>query len=100
MRKLPFNNGSSQYEASDKFLAREGLGRAQTEEIVRFLKTNALEYKTRDYDGTQAQEEEKKAMEASKPTCKLIPFTTMLYFETVKIDGPQKKILEFNTALT
>lgn len=28
MRKLPFNNGASQYEASDKFLAREGLGRA------------------------------------------------------------------------
>lgn len=38
MRHLPFNNGASQYEASDKFLAREGLGRAQTEEIVAFLK--------------------------------------------------------------
>ena len=30
----------------------------------------------------------------------MIPFKQMLYYEAVKIDGPQKKILEFNTALT
>ena len=38
MRKIPFNNGHSPYEASDKFLAREGLGRSYTEQIVAFLK--------------------------------------------------------------
>jgi len=38
MRQIPFNNGSSPYEASDKFLAREGLGRSYTEAIVAHLK--------------------------------------------------------------
>ena len=42
MRHLPFNNGASLADASDRFTAREGLGRSYTEEIVRFLKQNSL----------------------------------------------------------
>ncbi len=35
-------------EASDKFLARENLGRGYTEQITKFLKTNSLDYYTTD----------------------------------------------------
>lgn len=31
MRRLPFNNGANAYEAADKFMAREGLSRANVE---------------------------------------------------------------------
>jgi phospholipase A-2-activating protein len=31
MRKLPFNNGANPYQAADKFMSREGLGRANVE---------------------------------------------------------------------
>ena len=48
MRQLPFNNGASPYEAADKFLARERLGRAEVEQIVAFLKQNAQSFPTRD----------------------------------------------------
>jgi phospholipase A-2-activating protein len=51
-RKLPFNNGSNVAEASDKFLARENIGRDNCEAIMQFLRTNALNYKTRDYDNS------------------------------------------------
>jgi hypothetical protein len=34
MRKLPFNNGSSMLEASDKFCVRENLSRVNAEQIV------------------------------------------------------------------
>lgn len=37
MRKLPFNNGASRAEASEKFCARESLGRANVEQINGFL---------------------------------------------------------------
>ena len=47
-RKLPCNNGASYSEVSDKFCAREGLGRAYTEQIVAFLRQNTLPYKTRE----------------------------------------------------
>jgi phospholipase A-2-activating protein len=51
-RKLPFNNGANIIEASDKFLAREQIGRDNSEAIHQFLRTNALNYKTRDYDNS------------------------------------------------
>ena len=38
-------------------------------------------------------------MDAGRPTCSIIPFTNILYFDAIKIEGPQKKILEFNAAL-
>lgn len=97
MRKLPFNNGSSMIEASDKFCAREGLSRVNVEQIVQFLRTNAKSFKTRDYDGTEALKSE----QASKygPKASIIPFTQTVYFDQVKIEPPQKKILEFNNEL-
>lgn len=39
-KKLPFNEGDNVLEAADKFLAREGLGRAYVEQISNFIKNN------------------------------------------------------------
>lgn len=39
-KKLPFNEGGNVLEAADKFLAREGLGRAYVEQISNFIKNN------------------------------------------------------------
>jgi PFU (PLAA family ubiquitin binding) len=39
-RKLPFNEGENVLEAAEKFLAREGLGRAYVEQICIFIKNN------------------------------------------------------------
>jgi len=97
MRQLPFNNGSPFIDSADRFCARENLSRSFTEQIVNFLKQNGLSYKTRDYDGSEAAAEAKKANQG--PTCKVIPFTKFLYYEGGKMDAPQKKILEFNTEL-
>lgn len=47
-RKLPVNNGANYSEVSDKFCAREGLGRSYTEQIVNFLRQNTLPYATRE----------------------------------------------------
>jgi len=38
-------------------------------------------------------------MDEGRPTCSIIPFTNFLYFDACKIEGPQKKILEFSAAL-
>jgi PFU (PLAA family ubiquitin binding) len=37
-RKLPFNEGENVLEAAEKFLAREGLGRAYVEQICTFIR--------------------------------------------------------------
>ena len=49
-RKLPCNNGGNYSEVSDKFCAREGLGRSYTEQIVQFLRQNTLPYATREVE--------------------------------------------------
>jgi len=48
MRKLPYNNGSNPYESADKFVSREGLSKSMVEQIIGFLKKNALDYKTKE----------------------------------------------------
>lgn len=48
MRKLPFNNGGNPHEAADKFVIREGLSKMMVEQIVAFLKKNALNFKTKE----------------------------------------------------
>jgi phospholipase A-2-activating protein len=48
MRKLPFNNGGNAHDSADRFVSREGLSKAMNQQIVDFLKTNALGYVTKD----------------------------------------------------
>jgi len=97
MRKLPFDNGASFLEASDKFCSRENLSRVNVEQIVTFLRTHAKAFKTRDFDGSDAKKVEQSSKYGPKASC--IPFDKMIYFDQVKVEQPQKKILEFNTEL-
>ena len=100
-RKLPCNNGASYYEVSDKFCAREGLGRAYTEQIVAFLRQNTLPYKTREEvpppSDNQLMDNFLGAL--PKPTCSKIPSRAKVMYEQIKLDGLKRKILEFNEEL-
>lgn len=96
MRKLPFNNGASFLEAADKFCARENISRTQNEQIIQFLRTHALAYKTRDFDGTE--ELKKVAASAAKERPSVIPHRQHLFFEAININGPKKKVLECTDA--
>ena len=89
MRKLPFNNGANAIQAAEKFCVRENLGRANIEQIRQHITTHSLSYPTRDVGG------------ASKPVQEEVDNTmrTLLNYDAVKIDGPKKKILEFNNEL-
>ena len=92
MRKLPFNNGTSVDEAAMKFATREGFGRGNIEQITNFLRTNALSYPTRDLSKPSSGPEKKLEL-------KSIPMRTSLFYEAVKMTGPEKKIREFNEEL-
>jgi len=100
-RKLPCNNGANYTDTSDKFCARENLGRAYTEQIVQFLRANTLPYATRDIEKPADDNTVMNSFMSGVPkaTCKRIPTTTTIYFDQVKIDGLKKKILEFNAEL-
>lgn len=97
LRPLPFNNGGNYLEASDKFCARERLNRGNIEQITKFLKTNALAFKTRDFDGQDALKAKQALIAKQRPKC--IPQMTHLFFEGGNVAGAQKKILEFNAEL-
>lgn len=93
MRKLPFNNGANCLEAADKFCAREMMSKSNVEQIVQFLRTNALSYKTRDFDGSEALKKVAESAKKERPAA--VPHRTHLFFEACNVAGPKKKILEF-----
>lgn len=89
MRKLPFNNGGNAITAAEKFCARESLGRANIEQIRTFISTHAQPFVTR------KPEPSKSLVQPNEPdNC----MRFHLLYEACKIDGPFKKILEFNEA--
>jgi len=57
------------------------------------LRTNALAYKTRDFDGTEALKKVAESSKKEKPSS--VPVRQHLYFESINVSGPKKKILEF-----
>jgi len=93
MRKLPFNNGANCLEAADKFCAREMMGKANIEQIIQFLRQNALSYKTRDFDGTDALKKVAESSKKQRPA--IVPHRQHLFFEAINVSGPKKKIQEF-----
>ena len=103
-RKLPCNNGTNYLEVADKFCSREGLGRSFVEQIVTFLRQNTLPYATRNVDEVASGAPDDKDLMnnffgAQKKSCSKIPSTQLVFFDAVKVDGPKKKILEFNAEL-
>jgi len=51
MRKLPFNNGANAIEAAEKFCVREGVGRANVDQIRSFVSQHSQSFATRDLSG-------------------------------------------------
>lgn len=91
IRKLPYNNGASADEAANKFCVRENFGKANIGQIIKHIKDNSVPYATRDISKGSATEAAKPA-----PKLKNIPMQTSLYFDSVNIVGPEKKIREIN----
>jgi hypothetical protein len=89
MRKLPFNNGENAITAAEKFCVRDQLGRANIDQIRTFITTNSNQFQTRDLSkgngSTQVKDNEVDNT-----------MRTMLFYDACKIEGPKKKILEFN----
>ena len=99
MRKLPCNNGANYLEFADKFCARENLSRTYTEQIVQFLRANTLPYATRDTSATAGAGAAASQPAANQPKSTKIPMTQQILYDQIKLDGPKKKILEFNESL-
>jgi len=78
MRKLPYNNGSNPHESADKFVIREGLSKGMVEQIIAFLKKNALNFKTKeDHERKKPGQESGSGMEIEKKQLKsIIPLKT------------------------
>lgn len=89
MRKLPFNNGGNALDAAEKFCIRESIGRANVEQIRSHIGKHSLPYATREVPGAAGSNVEEEKDNTMR---------TVLLYDTVKIDGPKKKILEFNSA--
>lgn len=57
------------------------------------MRANALSYKTRDFDGTEALKKVAESSKKERPST--VPHRQHLFFETINVAGPKKKILEF-----
>lgn len=92
MRKLPFNNGDNALVEAEKFCVREELGRNNIEQITGFIQQHSQNFRTRDVTASPSTGTQVKANEPDNT------MRTTLYYDTIKIDGPKKKILEFNAS--
>ena len=102
MRKLPFDNGSNPLVAADKFIIREGLHKSMCEQISKFLKDNSSPYATSDNAEKKQGLAAKKQMGGGTGTIEVPKpqgMKTHLFFDQIAIDGPKKKLLEFNDSL-
>lgn len=91
MRKLPFNNGANAITAAEKFCVRENLGRSNIDQIRTFISQHSQSFATRDTSGGK-----KSLVQPNEPDNTM---RTSLFYDAVKIDGPKKKILEFNATM-
>lgn len=89
-------------EAADKFVIREHLNKAYVEQINTFIRNNSNPMTTRD-----ASEKKKKGTTTGNSVSQvnattkssLLPMKKMLFFDAISLDGPKKKLLEFNSEL-
>lgn len=99
MRKLPFDNGANPGLASDKFLVREGLGRAYSEQITSFIKNNSIPYVTSDNEFKKTGILPGGLQQNVAPKSTVLPMKKLLFFDAINVDAPKKKLLEFNSEL-
>eukprot|EP00826_Nyctotherus_ovalis_P045440 TRINITY_DN5034_c0_g2_i2.p1 TRINITY_DN5034_c0_g2~~TRINITY_DN5034_c0_g2_i2.p1 ORF type:complete len:575 (+),score=171.27 TRINITY_DN5034_c0_g2_i2:380-2104(+) len=104
-KKLPFNRGSIPLEEAEKFVERECLHRVYVEEISGFIRqqldsvpTYSLQSQPEpqpDFSSAFVQQPSKE----ERTEVKHLPMTFFARYDSVNVDNPQKKILEFNEKL-
>jgi phospholipase A-2-activating protein len=104
-KKLPFNRGSIPLEEAEKFVERENLHKVYVEEISAYIRQQLNSIPTYsvqarpdpepDFSSAFIQEPEKE----QRTEVKHLPMIFYAKYDSVNVDNPQKKILEFNNTL-
>ena len=105
--QLPFNEGDNILMAAEKFVGREKLHKAYTDDIMKFLRNNTGKKKkqnkptiTQQKDYSKPKNVPKKVNQGnSKPQATQhfsFPNLQYILYDSVKADGPIKKINELN----
>ena len=108
--QLPFNEGDNILMAAEKFVGREKLHKAYTDDIMRFLRNNTGKKKnrnkptiTQEKDYSKPKNVPKKVNKGdSKPQATQhfsFPNLTHILYDSVNAEGPIKKITELNNKL-
>jgi len=95
-RLLPFNDGDNELIVAEKFIGREGINHSFVEQISEFLRKNSRGGSI----GKKPKQEVQNPNLHQQNTSKHFPMDTALYFEAFKLEPLQKKLFEFNQALT
>ena len=108
--QLPFNEGDNILMAAEKFVGREKLHKAYTDDIMRFLRNNTGKKKnrnkptiTQEKDYSKPKNVPKKVNKGdSKPKATQhfsFPNLTYILYDSVNAKGPIRKIIELNNKL-
>ncbi|CDW75382.1 transducin family protein wd-40 repeat family protein [Stylonychia lemnae] len=96
LRKLPFDDGANALDSALKFIAREGLGRGYQEQVRAFIQQNSKNFATSDNANKKKGLFGSSAVQAPVKS-KYQAMKDLLFFDQIAIDGPKKKLLEFNS---
>ena len=108
--QLPFNEGDNILVAAEKFIGREKLHKAYTDDIMRFLRSNTGKNKNKKPTITQQKDYSKpknvpkkvSSQGDSKPQATQhfsFPNLTHILYDSVNSEGPIKKINELNSKI-
>ena len=109
MTKLPFNEGDNILMAAEKFVGRQKLHKAYTDDIMRFLRQNTGKKRkqkkptiTQEKDYSKPKPAPKKVQGDSKPQATQhfsFPNLQFIVYDSVNSEGPIKKINELNSKI-
>ena len=98
--KMPYNEGDNPLETAEKFLAREGLGKGNLEQITSFIKKNTRGIANSSGGSSNNNKQQGKIVNKQKKTeFKYFPTSQYLTFEGMNLQGLLKKTLESNDVL-
>ena len=109
--QLPFNEGDNILMAAEKFIGREKLHKAYTDDIMRFLRTNTGKQKNKnkptitqekDYSKPKTAPKKRVNQGDSKPQATQhfsFPNLNHILYDSVNSEGPIKKINELNSKI-
>jgi len=107
MSKLPFNEGDNILMAAEKFIGREKLHKAYTDDIMKFLRANTGKGKKKnkptitqekDYSKPKPQQKPKTQKDTKPQSTQHFSFPILqpILYDSVNAEGPIKKIKELN----